>query len=406
MAEVEFTWALDGYCARYGFLAQPEGLTMREAARVFQLDPQPPEAGTLNDYITAALRERNLDYFSFFLHHYETRLNGRVRRFLMREGLERYDPERFLDYKMGCVLAMLDCLPGYDPMKEADFLTYAHYFIGNALLECRRQEEAGSFQSLDEYKAARGIAWLYNNSGKSTKDVIAEYANHQNCTEMTAAEYLALAQCNRSRVPFYQTVQDEEGEETGEDVSRDDSWNYADILWNSIRAKAVREAFEKLDYREQTLLEKRNAVCMTCGRVSPLSTRMSFEDLAVQFEGSACSNPSGDIRADATVNEPWARINPSSTRRRRVRFSRTLSRNCFISSSRLSLSSLCPRTAVFNRFLSRVNSIRVAFTVTDGIFPPPYACRGRYLSMCSCLIRFSSVSGKIDSRSHPIAKVS
>lgn len=289
MAEVEFTWALDGYCARYGFLAQPEGLTMWEAARVFQLDPQPPEAGTLNDYITAALRERNLDYFSFFLHHYETRLNGRVRRFLMREGLERYDPERFLDYKMGCVLAMLDCLPGYDPMKEADFLTYAHYFIGNALLECRRQEEAGSFQSLDEYKAARGIAWLYNNSGKSTKDVIAEYANHQNCTEMTAAEYLALAQCNRSRVPFYQTVQDEEGEETGEDVSRDDSWNYADILWNSIRAKAVREAFEKLDYREQTLLEKRNAVCMTCGRVSPLSTRMSFEDLAVQFEGSTAS---------------------------------------------------------------------------------------------------------------------
>ena len=125
MAEVEFTWALDGYCARYGFLAQPEGLTMREAARVFQLDPQPPEAGTLNDYITAALRERNLDYFSFFLHHYETRLNGRVRRFLMREGLERYDPERFLDYKMGCVLAMLDCLPGYDPMKEADFWSAA-----------------------------------------------------------------------------------------------------------------------------------------------------------------------------------------------------------------------------------------------------------------------------------------
>ena len=289
MAEVEFTWALDGYCARYGFLAQPEGLTMREAARVFQLDPQPPEAGTLNDYITAALRERNLDYFSFFLHHYETRLNGRVRRFLMREGLERYDPERFLDYKMGCVLAMLDCLPGYDPMKEADFLTYAHYFIGNALLECRRQEEAGSFQSLDEYKAARGIAWLYNNSGKSTKDVIAEYANQQNCTETTAAEYLALAQRNRSRVPFYQTVQNEEEDETGEDVSRDDSWNYADILWNGIRAKAVQEAFEKLDYREQTLLEKRNAVCMTCGRVSSLSTRMSFEDLAVQFEGSTAS---------------------------------------------------------------------------------------------------------------------
>ena len=32
--------------------------------------------------------------------------------------------------------------------------------------------------------------------------------------------FLALAKQNRSRVPFYQTIQDEESEETGEDVSR------------------------------------------------------------------------------------------------------------------------------------------------------------------------------------------
>ena len=29
MAEVEFTWALDGYCARYGFLAQPESICQK-----------------------------------------------------------------------------------------------------------------------------------------------------------------------------------------------------------------------------------------------------------------------------------------------------------------------------------------------------------------------------------------
>ena len=52
----------------------------------------------------------------------------------------------------------------------------------------------------DEYKAARGVAWLYNNSGKSAKEVIAEYAAEQNCTEETAAEYLTLARQNRSRV--------------------------------------------------------------------------------------------------------------------------------------------------------------------------------------------------------------
>ena len=213
----------------------------------------------------------------------------RVRRFLLREGLDRYDPERFLDYKIGCVLAMLDCLREYDPAQGADFLTYAHHFIGNALLTCRMQEEAGSFENVDEYKAVRGIAWLYNQSGQSEQAAIQEYAQKNSCTEETAAKFLALAKQNRSRVPFYQTVQDEDSEETGEDVSRDDHWDYAEILWNGIQAEAVREAFEKLNYREQTLLEKRNAVCMTCGRVSPLSTRMSFEDLAVQFEGSTAS---------------------------------------------------------------------------------------------------------------------
>ena len=86
------------------------------------------------------------------------------------------------------------------------------------------------------------------------------------------------------------TEQDEDGEETGEDVTRDDSWNYAEILWNGIQAKAVTAAFEQLSYKEQWYLEKRNAICMTCGRVSPLSTQSTFEDLAVDFEGTTASS--------------------------------------------------------------------------------------------------------------------
>ena len=86
---------------------------------------------------------------------------------------------------------------------------------------------------------------------------------------------------------FY--VTDEDGEETGEDVALDDSWNYTDILWNGIQAEKVQRAFEKLNYREQTLLEKRLAICMTCGRVSSWKDRPTFEELAVMFEGSTAS---------------------------------------------------------------------------------------------------------------------
>ena len=135
----------------------------------------------------------------------------------------------------------------------------------------------------------RGIAWLYNQSGQSEQAAIQKYAQKNGCTEETAAKFLALAKQNRSRVPFYQTIQEADSEETGEEVAVDDSWNYTDILWNGAQAEKIQRAFEKLNFREQTLLEKRLALCMTCGRVSSWKNRPTFEELAVLFEGSTAS---------------------------------------------------------------------------------------------------------------------
>ena len=268
------------------FTAHDGTMTMRQAESLFHLNPAPPKVENINDCIVLAIQKKDTAYFLHFLHHYEPKLNRRVYRFLLNEGFYQYDPVRFLDYKLSCVLELLECLQNYDPDKGTEFLTFAHHFIDNALLDCRRYEEAGSFRSLDEYKATRGIAWLRNNSRKTDKEVVAQYAAEQNFSEETAEEYLKLASLNRSRVHFYATVQDEDSEETGEDVTSDDSWNYANILWNGIRSDAVQAAFDKLSYREQTLLEKRNAICMTCGRVGAWKDRPTFEELAVMFEGS------------------------------------------------------------------------------------------------------------------------
>ena len=275
--------------AKYPFQGNAHGLTMFEVTHVYQLTPPPPELYTVNEYIVAAQTWHNLRFFAFFLHHIEPRLNGRIRNFLLREGLDRYDPERFLDYKQNCVLAMLECLESYDPYKGAEFLTYAHHAIGNALIQCRMMEESGSFSSLDEYKRVRGIAWFYNETGKSKGEIVSEYAKKEGCSEKTAEQYLTVARLNRSQIPLYVTAQDEDGEETGEDVTRDDSWDYTAILWNGAQAETIRAAFEKMTYRERRLLEERNAICMTCGRVSPISERKSFEELAVMFEGSTAS---------------------------------------------------------------------------------------------------------------------
>lgn len=284
----EYTWDMKGYASKYGFYTS-ENLSRREAERTLQLEPEPPKESDLNNYIIQAQQQKDLRYLSFFLHHCEKMLNGRIYSFWRSDGNERYDPERFLDYKMTCVVAVIEHFLDYDPSTGADFTTYLYSFITDALLSCRMLEESWSVDSLDQYKKIRGIAWKYRTSGENTKKTISEYAAEKNCKQETAAEYLNAAKGIRSRQSFYVSRQDEDSEETGEDVSRDDYWDYAEILWNGIKAEAIQKAFDALDYREQTLLEKRNAICMRCGRVSPMSSRFSFEELATLFEGSGTS---------------------------------------------------------------------------------------------------------------------
>ena len=171
----------------------------------------------------------------------------------------------------------------YDPAKGVEYATYIFPFIRDAMLRFRMGEEKWSVSSLTNYKMVRSMAWLYHN----TKDAVNEFSKKYNCDLALAEEYLKVVRGIRNQQPFY--VTDEDGEETGEDVALDDSWNYTDILWNGIQAEKVQRAFEKLNYREQTLLEKRLAICMTCGRVGSWKNRPTFEDLAVMFEGSTAS---------------------------------------------------------------------------------------------------------------------
>ena len=281
----DFSWDMPGYIPKHAVNPHGDGIIPYVAERIFQLEPELPKAENINDYILSALREKDLKYFSFFLHHYEPQLNNRIKSFLGVDSGDQYDPERFLDIKLSCREAMLQKLPDYAPEKGAEYATYIYPFIRDAMLRFRMGEEQWSVSSLTSYKMLRTMAWLYHN----TKDAIAEFSKKYNCDLALAEEYLKVVRGIRNQQPFFVTEQDEDGEETGEDVTRDYSWNYADILWDGIQAEKVRKAFEKLNYREQTLLEKRLAICMTCGRVGSWKNRPTFEELAVMFEGSSAS---------------------------------------------------------------------------------------------------------------------
>ena len=230
-------------------------LTLKEAEYAFRSGAPPKEGGNT---------------FESFLRDYEPKLNEQVRRFL---GKRAFDAETFMDYKLACAAVMLERWRRFDPAKGIQFATFAHHDVKNSLLRARMLEEAGSFASLDEYKEVRRMGALMY--GATQREAIREFVKKRGCSEAAAERFLKIAQ-----LPLGVASLENDAEASY-------SWDYAAVLWNGVCAEKVREAFAKLSYREQTMLEKRSAICMTCGRVSPLSERVSFEDLAIEFEASS-----------------------------------------------------------------------------------------------------------------------
>ena len=137
----EYKCDMKGYASKYGFYTS-ENLSRMEAERTLQLEPEPPKESDLNNYIIQAQQQKDLRYLSFFLHHYEKMLNGRIYSFWRSDGNERYDPEHFLDYKMTCVVAVIERFSDYDSSTGADFTTYLYPFITDDLHSCHMLEES------------------------------------------------------------------------------------------------------------------------------------------------------------------------------------------------------------------------------------------------------------------------
>ena len=154
----EYSWDMTGYKPKSIPSTPDGGITRYMAERIFQLEPEPPSVGNLNEYILSALHEKNLLHFSFFLHHYEPQLNKRIKSFLGVDGGDLYDTDRFLDIKLSCREQMLQKLMDYDPAKGAEYATYIFPFIRDAMLRFRMGEEKWSVSSLTNYKMVRSMA--------------------------------------------------------------------------------------------------------------------------------------------------------------------------------------------------------------------------------------------------------
>ena len=315
----EYSWDMTGYTSRFGYFylgsekENVQGLTKWQAEHIYQLIPTPPgmedalqnmeNSGRISKekkkeiqqknetvadtYLTRAVQEKNLLYLSFFLHGYEHKLNGKVYSFIRRNGMDPYDPALFLDMKLALQELILKKLPTFDPSREAKFLTYLHQFIYDVFKTFRMSQESWQMPSFDIYKGIRRIAAIYNANTQDEKKTIEIFCNETGLKPETATRYLQEAIGIRARQTEKIIDWDENEQAVMEDVVSDGKGSLNHIVWNHWKGKAIRDAMEKLSWREQTILKARNAICSNCGGMMPKKEQFQFQEIGKRIMNGA-----------------------------------------------------------------------------------------------------------------------
>ena len=275
-------WCIDHYAPRYPYFMLEKGMTMWEVEHVFQLEPEPPVVEDENEYILRAQKQPGKDAFYLFLHHYEKRLNKRINQILVGDAQLRYNPERFLDLKMACVIRLLDLVPIYDPSRGAKFTTYVYHFLEEAVHRYCMEEEHWAMPSFDIYRQLRKAAYVYNQSA-NLESAIQRYMDETGCTRKTALVYLNEAIDIRNLDPTWCETS-EILEKLPQLVGRDVSLGYLPITIEGIPVNVIRKTFWslKLD-RDRELLEARLAIRMKDGEVLSMKMQITFEELATRY---------------------------------------------------------------------------------------------------------------------------
>ena len=263
--------------------ALPVDITWKYAFHCFQLDPAPMEKEE-NWYINAACEHNELKYILFFLHYYEKKLNNLIRRALI--GTRKYHPEIFLDVKCSCLETVFKKYLDYDPKQNTKFSTYLYPFIRDTILFFKMQEEAWTISSLTVYKTMRSMASIYHKHNGNCAKAIEEFSQKARCSTKIAQLYLNEVRMLRMRQDYSISYENEEGESSSEEVVEDAGWLEFGTLWNFYSNDNVQNAFWKLRYRDQLLIEKRNALCMSCGRIGMKKERYSYEQLSALIQAS------------------------------------------------------------------------------------------------------------------------
>ena len=228
--------------------------------RTYRLDPAPPKLPA-QEYIVRYLTEKEEKYLAWYLHDQEPALNK-----LAQAACERYAMmEHFADIKQAAVCGILTALQKYDPSLGTPFAVYQRQYITDSIEDYIRTAQSGVItMTTDTYPVLRRIMAIYHQSGDDcSDDSVQRIADEVAMDAKSVRKYIAIGTLNERRVDFYRQY-DENGEETGEDVTVDTTSQPNKLYFRSVLYNALYEAFDRLTYREQRTVAKHLGFCDTC----------------------------------------------------------------------------------------------------------------------------------------------
>ena len=244
---------------------------------IYHIQPVPPKKDDLQEYIDLYIAEQDDKYLMWFLHYYEPVLNDTA-----KEATQRYSMEgHFADIKQACVTGIFKALQSYDKDAHGSFITYKVCIEWNEIHEYIRQMHTGlTVPSENKYRTLRQIMRLYGKYGYST-DAIRKISKEVNLSVKNVKEILLIGIENMNIADFYVSYADEESEETLTDITSDTDFEPLKVLLATERFNYVKEAFEKLDYRERLVVSEYLAFCPDCFKLKPKKVKLS--DMAVKL---------------------------------------------------------------------------------------------------------------------------
>ena len=221
-----------------------------------------PSEMPLQKYIEKYLEEKDPKWVEAYLYYNENRINEEVKGFVQDYAMQGH----FMDLKSAYVFGIMNALKHYNPAKGSFSRNYQRRYVKRAVDDYIRTSRTGyTIPNDSEYLVLRKIMAIFaKNDYKYSKDLIERIAAEVKKSPKTVKEMLDSGLRNMRFSDFYLTYPDDDGETGAEDATVDHSTEPYTMYMRCMRSDILREAYEKLEYRERDIVSSHLGFCIKC----------------------------------------------------------------------------------------------------------------------------------------------